>query len=236
MPTLFSYCIPYDNGASPNPFWGFCTLAICKPQIRRHAEVGDWVVGTGSMASPIGDVSGMVVYAMLVTEKMTMEEYDRFTQVEFPGKIPLKDSDDRRRDCGDSIYDYSTPIPSLRPGVHSEDNRSTDLSGYYVLLSNHFFYFGDSPEHLPETLLGIVKQGQGHKSRANAQYFDDFVRWIHSLGYSPRELMGEPQGWSRLDSQAPSDACATGRRDRDLKSLDCNHLRVRATKAGRRRC
>jgi hypothetical protein len=178
----------------------------------------------------------MVVYAMLVTEKMTMEEYDRFTQVEFPGKIPLKDSDDRRRDCGDSIYDYSTPIPSLRPGVHSEDNRSTDLSGYYVLLSNHFFYFGDSPEPLPETLLGIVKQGQGHKSRANAQYFDDFVRWIHSLGYSPRELMGEPQGWSRLDSQAPSDACATGRRDRDFKSLDCNHIRDRATRAGRRRC
>ncbi|MFL5660153.1 MAG: hypothetical protein ACJ8BW_02250, partial [Ktedonobacteraceae bacterium] len=183
MPTLFSYCIPYDKGSAPNPFWGICTLAICKPRIRQTAEVGDWVVGTGSVTSPIRDVSGRVVYAMLVTEKMTMEEYDRFTQAELPGKIPLMNSADRCRRCGDSIYDYSTPTPSLRPGVHSENNQSTDLNGYYVLLSNHFFYFGDSPALLPEALLGIVKQGQGHKSRANAPYFDDFVRWIHSLGY-----------------------------------------------------
>ncbi len=237
MPTLFSYCIRYDNGSAPNPFWGRCTLAICKPLIRRYAEVGDWVVGTGSVESPIGDVSGMVVYAMLVTQKMTMEEYDRFTQAKLPRKIPLMNSADLRRQCGDSIYDYSAPTPSLRPSEHSDENQSTDLNGRWVLLSNHFFYFGDRPVALPEALLGIVKQRQGHKSRANAPYFDDFVRWIHSLGYSPGELIGEPQGWSRLDSQAPSDACATGkRRDRDLKSLDCNHLRNRASKAGLRRC
>jgi hypothetical protein len=47
--TLFTYCIPYDDGAAPNPFWGLCTLAICKPSIRRVAKEGDWVVGTGSV-------------------------------------------------------------------------------------------------------------------------------------------------------------------------------------------
>src|SRR5207302_2938500 len=107
MPTLFSYCIPYDNGVAPNPFWGRCTLAICKPLIRRYAEVGDWVVGTGSVASPIGDISGMVVYAMLVTEKMTMKEYDRFTRSKLRRKIPLRNSTNPRRCCGDSIYDFS---------------------------------------------------------------------------------------------------------------------------------
>ncbi len=70
--TLFSYCIPYDDGAAPNPFWGLCTLAICKPGIRRVAKEGDWVVGTGSVNSPAGDASGKVVYAMRVTQKMTM--------------------------------------------------------------------------------------------------------------------------------------------------------------------
>ncbi len=79
MSTLFSYCIPYDDGAAPNPFWGLCTLAICKPRIRQSAKIGDWVVGTGSAASPVGDVTGKVVYAILVTQKMTMEDYDRFT-------------------------------------------------------------------------------------------------------------------------------------------------------------
>ncbi len=212
MPTLFSYCIRYDNGAAPNRFWGLCTLAICKPRIRQSANVGDWVVGTGSVVSPVGDVSGAVVYAMLVTQKMTMEGYDEFTQSELPGKIPLMDSDDPRRRSGDSIYDFSTLSPSLRPSVHRKKNQSTDLSGGWVLLSNHFFYFGDKPVVLPEALLGIVRQGQGHKSRSNMPYVDDFVRWIHSLGYPPAALIGEPQGWLRLNPQAPCGACATGRR------------------------
>ena len=87
MTTLFSYCIPYDDGAAPNPFWGVCTLAICKPRIRQAANVGDWIVGTGSKNSPIGDVSNKVVYAMFVTQKMTMEDYDRFTKSELRRNI-----------------------------------------------------------------------------------------------------------------------------------------------------
>jgi hypothetical protein len=191
--TLFSYCIPYDNGAAPNPFWGRCTLAICKPGIRRVAKQGDWVVGTGSVNSPIGNVRGKVVYAMRVSQKLTMKEYDRYTQSELHGKIPLMTSTDHRRRSGDSIYDFSTPIPSLRPSVHNEKDRSKDLSGAYVLLSNHFFYFGDQPVALPEALREIVLQGPSHRSRANDPYVDDFVRWIHSLGYSSAELIGKPQ-------------------------------------------
>jgi hypothetical protein len=37
MTQLFTYTIPYDDGAAPNPFHGICTLAICKPSIRRVA-------------------------------------------------------------------------------------------------------------------------------------------------------------------------------------------------------
>jgi hypothetical protein len=43
MTRLFSYTIPVDDGAAPNPFRGMCTLAICKPTIRRVAKKGDWV-------------------------------------------------------------------------------------------------------------------------------------------------------------------------------------------------
>ena len=42
---LYSYIITEDTGFSPNPFWGCCTLADCKPEIRRNAKVGDWIVG-----------------------------------------------------------------------------------------------------------------------------------------------------------------------------------------------
>ena len=44
---LFSYVVAHDTGFSPNPFFGYCTLACCKPVIRRSAQAGDWVVGLG---------------------------------------------------------------------------------------------------------------------------------------------------------------------------------------------
>ena len=221
MPTLFSYCIRYDNGAAPNPFWGLCTLAICKPAIRRAANIGDWIVGTGSVNSPIGDISGMVVYAMRVTQKMTMEEYDQYTRLESPNKIPQINHADPRRWYGDSIYDFSIPTPSLRPGVHDEGNKCTDLNGEYVLLSDDFFYLGDRPVPLPENLHGIVKQGQGHRSRANAPYVDDFICWINSLKskYLHNEPIGNPQWWSQRNFQALCAACATGQRQEDETDL-----------------
>ncbi len=223
MPTLFSYCIPGDFGSAPNPFWGLCTLAICKPEIRRVANVGDWVVGTGSAVSPIGNISGKVVYAMRVTRTMTMKEYDQFTQSKLPNKIPLKTSTDHRRHCGDSIYDFCASTPSLRRGAHNECDQSKDLGGRFVLLSDHFFYFCDKPVALPQELLGIVKKGPGHKAGFNAPYVDDFIRWIHSLGYPPASLIGKPQRWSRRNSQASCDACATNRRqeaEADLTELE----------------
>jgi len=45
VPKLFSYVIREDTGLAPNPFYGVCTLNCCKPDIRRTAEVGDWVAG-----------------------------------------------------------------------------------------------------------------------------------------------------------------------------------------------
>jgi hypothetical protein len=52
MPRLFTYTIPIDDGAAPNPFRGMCSLAICKPCIRRVAEEHDWVAGLDSKNAP----------------------------------------------------------------------------------------------------------------------------------------------------------------------------------------
>lgn len=43
QPYLFSYILKIDDGAAPNPFWGQCTLTICKPKIRKTADNGDWL-------------------------------------------------------------------------------------------------------------------------------------------------------------------------------------------------
>jgi hypothetical protein len=193
MSRLFTYCIPYDDGAAPNPYWGVCTLVICKPRIRKAANLGDWIVGTGAIKSPIGDVSGQVVYAMKVTQKMSLEEYDIYTKSRLPNKIPDWRNKDKRKRLGDSIYDFSKGLPIQRRSVHNEYNITTDLSGRYALLSDHFYYFGNKPIPLPLELRDIVKQGQGHRSNQNAPYFDSFVEWLEGLGYKANTLLGEPQ-------------------------------------------
>ena len=45
MTRLFTYVITEDGGFAPNPFHGVLTLNCCKPEIRKQAEVGDWVAG-----------------------------------------------------------------------------------------------------------------------------------------------------------------------------------------------
>lgn len=200
MATLFTYRIPVDDGAAPNPFWGVCTLVICKPRIRSVAKVGDWVVGTGSANSPIGDIHNHVVYAMQVTEKMTMREYDQFTRKHLTRKIPKWNDRDPRRRLGDSIYDFNYDPPKVRTGVHDEQNRETDLGGRFALLSDNFYYFGDNPQPLPYELLGVIKRGRGHRSKSNAPYVVPFLDWLFGLGFKPNRLYGNPQ-WQMFKEQ-----------------------------------
>ncbi len=89
MPELYSYRVRHDTGAAPNPFWGVLSLVICKPALRRRANIGDWIIGTGSANSPMGDISDRVVFIMKVTDKMEMYEYDMHTQPNLCEKIML---------------------------------------------------------------------------------------------------------------------------------------------------
>lgn len=193
MPTLFSYCVAHDSGAAPNPFWGVCTLVICKPVIRRVAEVGDWIVGTGSKNSSAGDMSGRVIYVMKITEKLKMEDYDAYTQKYLLKKVPEWSSNDQRRKVGDSVYDFSSDPPTVRQSVHSEKDRKKDLSGKYALLSKKFWYFGDKAPKLPDNLQVIVKKGPAHRSNANAPYVESFLKWLYNLKWKQNRLHGKPQ-------------------------------------------
>jgi hypothetical protein len=191
---LYTYCLRYDSGAAPNPYWGICTLAICKPAIRRTAEIGDWIVGLGSAHSPIGDISDHVVYAMKVTGKLTLKEYDQFCKTFVIKKIPDWRSRDYRLRMGDCIYNYVTgENPKMRRGVHNELNKERDLSGQYALLSKQFFYFGSKPVRLPEHLQPIIHTTQGYKSEANEPFIDPFVTWMEALDFRPNKVLANPQ-------------------------------------------
>jgi hypothetical protein len=192
---LYSYTLLYDDGAAPNPFWGICSLAVRKPSIRLAAQVDDWIVGLGSAKSPIGNISDHVVYAMKVTSKMTMEEYDQFCKTFVPKKKPDWRNRDYRMRMGDCIYNYisGSNNPKMRTGIHIEENMEKDLSGLYVLASKQYYYFGDQPIKLPDNLHPIMLATQGYKSDENQEYIELFVNWIEGLDIVANKAIGEPQ-------------------------------------------
>lgn len=107
---LFSYILRHNDGFAPNPFHGWCTLACCKPVVRRVAKRGDWVVGLTSG-------SAGVVYVMQVDEKLTFAEY--WADPRFACKKPSWTCDDPEHRCGDNIY------RPLGGGASSSARRST---------------------------------------------------------------------------------------------------------------
>ena len=72
MPSVFVYVVDRDFGFAHNPFHGYCTLATCKPGIRKSAQIGDWVIGMGG--SRLG-ATGQCVFAMQITATISFDEY-----------------------------------------------------------------------------------------------------------------------------------------------------------------
>jgi Nucleotide modification associated domain 2 len=203
MTKIYSYVLRYDDGAAPNPFWGICTLTICKPAIRRNAQIGDWVVGTGSKNAKcndgnIYDLSDSVVYAMKIEEIKTLQEYDQYCNSSLRQKIPNWRVTDWRLRMGDCIYDYSQELnPVIRKSVHGETNRKTDLSGLNALLSKEFYYFGEESRPLPENLKQIIKRNQGHRKIENAELVSLFEVWISQ--FEKNKVTANPQMRSVFD-------------------------------------
>lgn len=197
MTKLYSYILRIDDGAAPNPFWGLCTLTICKPAIRRTAKIGDWVLGTGSKNSKLKDgqtydLSDSIVYAMKITDIKTLSDYDSFCRKELKDKLPKWFAKDWRKRMGDCIYDYSMGTdPKIRKGVHNENNKRTDLSGQNALISNHFYYFGEEVRLIPKELKGLIKKNQGHLKIENLELIDGFLQWIKT--FKKNKIYADPQ-------------------------------------------
>jgi len=217
-PRLYTYTIPIDDGAAPNPFRNMMSLAICKPDIRRTAREGDWVAGLGSKDAHSGNLSGRLVYAMRVEEILSLRGYDLNASARWPHRIPNVNSGDLSERLGDCIYDYSGgSTPTQRSSVHGPKNIQTDLSGRNVLISRDFYYFGNRAIPLPEHLLPICHQTQGHKSQLNDPYVDSFVKWIRDLGLKASQMYGWPDHVVDWIATASGGGCL-------VRSLDGDNL------------
>ena len=203
---LFAYKMTHDTGFAPNPFWGYLTLAICKPKFREHKWPGDWVAGFTSKelcGDRVGDER--FVFLMQVEERMALADY--FHDRRFQSRIPRDPPAARVYRCGDNIYRPlvrnardATEFVQLLNDHHGPDQKDHDLKGRHALIARRFAYFGVEALRVPRDVRPDVPAGQsahGTETRdlARAKRFIDYV---FSVVHAP--VMARPHQWPRADA------------------------------------
>lgn len=202
---LYSYIVRVDSGFAPNPFFGYCTLACCKPVIRRCAKEGDWVVGLTPKRG-----GNRLLYAMKLTEPpLPFDQY--YQDRRFQSKRPRMRSPRVVYQCGDNIY---RPEKSSYRQVWSQhsnpdgsewvDQKGKDLSGKFVLISEQFYYFGRSAKPLPASLTDLVV-GRFHKSRFPKELIMKFEGFVSRFD---RGIVDLPHIWP-ADDRSVEEICET---------------------------
>ena len=180
---IYVYIVPVDDGAAPNPYGGVCTLSICKPNLRKIAKQGDWIIGL----SP----EFKLIYTMKITTVITMKEYDSYTKENLPIKIPNKTSKNIEEQMGDSVYDFSNDEIKLRPSVHSRCTKEMDLAGKNVLLSSYFYYFGNKAKELPKEFENIVNL-EIDFIELTQELKISFLTWLENQNFGKNKIYSNP--------------------------------------------
>lgn len=200
---LHSYVIDHDLGFAPNPFYGACTLAACKPRIRQHASVDDYIVGTGCAKRKR---SGYLIYFMRVQEILSFDAYwndPRFTmkRPNFCGsKMQAYGDNIYHMDAHNGLWIQEKSFHSYPNGKTNQRNFSNDTSSTRVLISRDFAYWGGCGPVIPGCFrdhggIDICCLRQGHKNRFPDELVTTFVGWLRSL--EAKGFQGKPLDWSK---------------------------------------
>lgn len=187
------YVVARDFGFAPNPFHNMCTLATCKPVIRRVAEVNDWVVGMGGERLK---ATGRCIFAMKISAAITFEEY--WHDPAYRDKKPKRNGS-KKMIVGDNIYSRSEGVwqqenshHSFSDGKANPHNVQNDTKTNRVLVSDHFYYFGAGAIVIPPVILHRIE----YKNRRAHRTFSLFeaqplIAFIES-NYEANKLVGDP--------------------------------------------
>lgn len=189
---LYSYIVARDFGFAPNPFFGFCTLATCKPRIRAGARVGDWIIGTGAKSRYA--FNGRLIYAMQVGEVLDFNTYwndPRFLRKRpyLNGSLKVVYGDNVYR-CEGKRWIQADSHHSLENGRQNKANIARDTSVDRLLVATKFVYWGKAAPVIPEQFRPFRKTGediccttQGHRvfgeglAKAFAVWLEQQGKW-----------------------------------------------------------
>lgn len=177
---LFSYKMIFDDGSAPNPFGGVCSLAICKPVIRRTAQINDWILGFGSKTLRNNN---KLIYAMKVDSILSWKQYNTLClndPILYQTKLPS--TSNKNGDCL-YYYDYGAKTHKMRNNyIHTTQELQKDVDrGKNVLLSEHFYYFGSAAIEVPDFVSQIIPISRGHKSKKNDGVEHKVIDWLQKM-------------------------------------------------------
>jgi hypothetical protein len=176
-----------DIGLAPNPFWDYCTLAVCTPNhMGIRAQKGDWIIGTSPKSQ-----GSKLVYAMQISETLSFEKY--FDDTRFEKKKPVVHGSWRER-CGDNMYYQNEhgqwvqhrTIHHLGPEYFKKDLRHP-----VVFIAEYFYYFGNKAPAIPVEFQDLIRKTQGCKSNHAPELVEKFLNWLKANFSSG--ILGSPR-------------------------------------------
>jgi len=182
-------------------------LATCKPDIRGAANIGDWVVGTGSADKKVNR-GGRLVHATRVTEAADFRSY--WSDPRFARKRPFRRGS-RKQSCGDNVYYRSADdsqwlqldcFHTNLDGSQRADHTSRDTGTDRILISEDYYYFGGEGPEVPAAFrdagrYDLCRKVRKRKCLEDADWIDEFVAWLRTFGEPG--YYGRPLDWVRED-------------------------------------
>ncbi len=196
MHKVFSYVVATDIGVAPNVDGGVCTVCLCKPEIRRNAVAGDWIVGLWPMPDRF-----RLTYVMRVARKLSMRDYHEC------GEFDQKQPD--RSQTPDNIYEPDA-LFGLRRREDTPDwlhpkpeQTSKDLGGRNALVADRFWYFGGTFCELPERFSELdfpdpAVRRYVKKTHLDGDELNDLINWLDGHGQG---VIGTPRSGRIAPSQ-----------------------------------
>lgn len=137
-----------------------------------------------------------LIYAMKVGETISLDLY--WDDRRFQYKKPVMNGSKKQK-YGDNIYCYDGSKQKFVQvdSHHSEGDGSTndinyarDISGQNVLISSHFWYFGEKAPEIPKAFISLIRGGIGYKINHDLEIIKKFISWL-SMKYT-NGLIGLP--------------------------------------------
>jgi len=200
---IYVYKMTADNGGAPCVWRGLLSLALCKPKIRKSAEVGSVICGFGGV-----DHRERLIYIAKVTHKPAVGAYYRSAKFANRPDCIYEDVSGRARRKSKAHYHTQTDERRKDVGIRFENA--------YILLSKDFRYFGKMgteayKQKFPAIRDLVESLTQGHRRNHSSQLRSELLNLKRRVWTKYR----------RMKLGTPTDADTRRRCNEDTPSVFC---------------